>query len=145
MDKGVAIALVSLSLGLLGFLFTHFKSKTVSEIEKKLGQCEERIKSRALASDVEVLKKQMDLFWTMAEKGLGTFLHSPHRAQLDRLIEKVDGGGRLNPDELVEFDVLTAELIRDDPSLTADEKTALIIYRAAVVSRHRARMKPLNH
>lgn len=123
MDKGTLIGIVGLTLAVCSFLFSHFKSKTVADLE----------------SDVRVLQKQMTLFWAIAEKGLGAVLHSPHRAELDGLIEKIDRREQLSQKELDRFDFLMNELICTKPSqMTPGEEAAMVLYHAAVMSRHLA-------
>lgn len=126
----------------MGFILAHFKTKPIAELERAVAECTERMKTLAPVADVEVLKKQMSLFWTIAEKGLGAILHSPHRKELDQLIEKIERGDWLTDTELNQFDELVTELLESKSTIiNNDEKTAMILYHAAVMSRHLAVMR----
>lgn len=74
----------------------------------------------AIRGEVEILKKQMALFWAVIEKNMSTLLHSPHRPILDRLLEKNQMGVRLTDDEAQQLVDLLQKLI-DSQELSRDE------------------------
>lgn len=119
MDKGTTIAIAGIAIAALSFAFTHLKSKSVSVLE----------------SDVAVIKKQVALFWAIVEKEIGNMLHSPHRAELDRLIEKNARREQLEDKELERMSELLQEIIEDEKA-SAGEKSGAIVYKAAVLARH---------
>lgn len=88
-----------------------------------------------LRTDVELLKKQMSLFWGIVEKEIGSMLHSPHREELDKLIERIARGERLGTNGLRRFTVLIDEIL-GDPDTTPGEHTGATLYKAAVLSRY---------
>lgn len=115
MDKATAISLAAIGLTVLGLMATHLRTKSSAE----------------LRTDVELLKKQVALFWTLVEKEIGNMLHSPHREELDALIEK-NAGGKLERKDIERMEQLLRELIKDSPR----EETAALVYLAAVKARH---------
>lgn len=118
MDTGTKISLVAVSVAMVGLLATHFRTKSSAD----------------LRTDVELLKKQVALFWGIVEKEIGNMLHSPHRAELDRLIEK-NVRGRLEPQELERFADLLQEMA-EDTEATHGEQAAAVLLKAAVLARH---------
>lgn len=118
MDTGTKISMVAVTVAVVGLLATHFRTKSSADLK----------------TDVELLKKQMSLFWGIVEKEIGNMLHSPHRAELDRLIEK-NQGGKLEPQDVKRFADLLQELA-DDKDVTHGEQTAAVILKAAVLARH---------
>lgn len=118
MDTGTKISLVAVSVTIVGLLATHFRTKSSAD----------------LRTDVELLKKQVALFWGIVEKEIGNMLHSPHRAELDRLIEK-NVRGRLQPKELERFAELLQEMA-EDKEATHGEQAAAVLLKAAVLARH---------
>lgn len=118
MDTGTKISLVAVSLAIVGFIATHFRTKSSAD----------------LRTDVELLKKQVALFWGIVEKEIGNMLHSPHRAELDRLIEK-NVRGKLEPNELERFAELLQEMA-EDTEATHGEQAAAVLLKAAVLARH---------
>lgn len=118
MDTGTKISLVAVSVAMAGLLATHFRTKSSAD----------------LRTDVELLKKQVSLFWSIVEREIGNMLHSPHRAELDRLIEK-NVRGRLEPQELERFAELLQEMA-EDAEATHGEQAAAVLLKAAVLARH---------
>lgn len=121
MEKDILFLLAVLGgvIGLVSFFLTNFQRKTTSQLQ----------------SDVELLKKQMSLFWGIVEKEIGNMLHSPHREELDKLIEKNISREELTSVELERFSYLLQQLT-EDKGTTNGEKAAAVLLRAALMARH---------
>lgn len=106
-------------LGFATFLLNFVQRKSTGEMQ----------------TDIALLKKQMSLFWGIVEKEIGSMLHSPHRAELDRLIERNAKREKLNERELKRFAELLQELA-EDQELSRGEQTAAVMLKAAILARH---------
>lgn len=118
MDTATKISLVAVSVAIIGLFTTHFRTKNSAD----------------LRTDVELLKKQVALFWHIVEKEIGNMLHSPHRAELDRLIE-ANQQRKLSAEEVKEFARLLSEMA-EDKKATHGEQAAAVLLKAAVLARH---------
>lgn len=113
-------------------------SLTNARYSRRRDQDQEIEKLRAalanLDADHRVIQKQISLFWGIVEKEIGNMLHSPHRAELDRLIEK-NVRGRLDTKEVKRFAELLQEMA-EDKEATHGEQAAAVLLKAAVLARH---------
>src|ERR1051325_800051 len=85
--------------------------------------------------DVEILKKQMDLFWGVIEKEMSKLLHSPHRPILDAFLDRNLGDGSLTRDEAFELVALLQKLI-DSGDLSGDEVSYATLLMATTVAKY---------
>lgn len=114
------IPYVGLAVGILSLLFAHLKTKSPADISARLS----------------VIEKQVALFWSIVEKQMSAVLHSPHRKELDKLLDKNSSGERLTQVEATELVNLIQKLI-DSGELSTDEKTGAIMMMAAVASKYK--------
>ena len=87
-----------------------------------------------LEAEQRVTKKQVQLFWNIVEKEIGNMLHSPHREELDRLIE-ANQQRKLSVKEVGEFARLLSEMA-EDKEASHGEQAAAVLLKAAVLARH---------
>ena len=71
-----------------------------NEISKLLADISEEFDS--MHSEIEVMKKQMEVFWKGVAYNSASLLHSPHTPELDILIERFTSG-IINSDEMNRF------------------------------------------
>lgn len=117
MDEALKVlAVLGAVIGAAGFFMNYFQRKSTAD----------------LLIDVALLKKQMALFWGVVEKEIGNMLHSPHREELDKLIEK-NNHHMLSQDEIHRFAELLQQL-KEDKTASNGERTAAIILRAALLA-----------
>lgn len=81
-------------------------------------------------ADVEVLKKQMELFWRMVEQHMTTVLHSPHTPGLDMLLEKYQGGIRLTPEEANDLSLQLLNIINNPDEIQGNRTGAVFLLAA---------------
>lgn len=131
-----SLAALACSVGALGISLDNLRytrrrhastdwQNAVEEIRKALYE---------LDADHRVTKKQISLFWGIVEREISNMLHSPHRAELDRLIEK-NMHDTLEPTELKRFTDLLQELA-EDKGVSHGEQAAALLLKAVVVARH---------
>lgn len=127
---GVLSSLVALAALVLGVVNARYSRRRDQESE--IDELREELAD--LKADHRVTQKQISLFWGIVEKEIGNMLHSPHRAELDRLIEK-NVRGKLEPNELERFAELLQEMA-EDTEATHGEQAAAVLLKAAVLARH---------
>lgn len=88
-----------------------------------------------LRGEVEVLKKQMGLFWGVVEKQMSQLLHSPHRPVLDRLLDKNNAGEPLTDHEAQQLVSLLQKLI-DSSELSPNEVSWATMLMAVTVAKY---------
>ena len=126
------VAIAGVTLGIINARYMRNRDQStdwdrhIEELQKAVAELE---------ADSRVVKKQVALFWWVVEKGIGNMLHIPHRAELDRLIEKNARRERLEPKEVKRFAELLQE-IAEDEQVSHGEQTAAVILKAAVLARH---------
>lgn len=130
---------VSIGIAVIGVLLTLrsvYQTKEQGQIRTDVELLKHQTREQGqIRTDVELLKKQMSLFWGIVEKEIGNMLHSPHRAELDRLIEKNARRETLAEPEVTRFAELLQEMA-EDPQATHGEQAAAVILKAAVLARH---------
>ena len=85
-----------------------------------------------LKSEVDILKKQMGLFWGVVEKQMSTLLHSPHRPSLDVLLEKNTKGESLTEKEAERLVELLQNLIKEKDISTNEVSYATMLMAVTV-------------
>lgn len=113
------LALIGGGLGILGYFKKQY---TPSELA-------------AIKSDVEILKKQVGLFWGVVEKQMSQLLHSPHRHTLDRLLDKNSAGDRLTDREAEQLIDLLQKLI-DSKDISGDEVAYATMLMAVTAAKY---------
>lgn len=88
-----------------------------------------------LRGEVEVLKKQMGLFWGVVEKQMSQLLHSPHRPILDKLLDKNSAGEPLSDQEARHLVNLLQKLI-DSSELSPNEVSWATMLMAVTVAKY---------
>lgn len=88
-----------------------------------------------LRGEVEVLKKQMGLFWGVVEKQMSQLLHSPHRPILDLLLDKNKAGELLSDQEARQLVNLLQKLI-DSGELSPNEVSWATMLMAVTVAKY---------
>lgn len=119
MDAAKFIPYLAIVIAAYSFVVTHFKTKGAAVLE----------------SDVNLLKKQMELFWSIVEKKMGNELHSPHTPDLDKLLDKTKHGERLTQEEAVELCMLLQKLM-DSDDLSTGEKSSAIMLMAVTMAKY---------
>jgi hypothetical protein len=71
-----------------------------SEISKLLSEMSDEFTE--MHAEIEVMKKQLEVFWRGVAYNSASLLHSPHTPELDVLIEKFTTGV-ISPEELLKF------------------------------------------
>lgn len=115
----LGLAIVGGSLGALSYFKKQYTPKELADIR----------------GEVEILKKQVDLFWGVVEKQMSTLLHSPHRPNLDLLLEKNTRGERLTVEEAVQLIELLQKLI-DSQDLSPGEKSYATMLMATTAAKY---------
>lgn len=82
-----------------------------------------------------ILETNWVLFTRVIEKDLGSMLHSPHRKDLDELIEKNERD-ELSREEALQFAKILDETL-SDAQLRPGEEVGIKLYKASIVSRFR--------
>lgn len=100
----LGLAILGGAMGVISYFQKRYAPKEISDIR----------------SEIEILKKQVGLFWGVVERQMSTLLHSPHRPTLDRLLEKNQAGHKLTDDEANQLVDLLQKLI-DSDDLSRDE------------------------
>lgn len=85
--------------------------------------------------EIQLLKKQVALFWRMVEEHMTTVLHSPHTPDRDKLLEKMQSKERLSPEELNELAEDLEGVINDATEGKGNRATA--VFLLAAVERYR--------
>jgi hypothetical protein len=115
---------ITLTISISTYLKSHFVSK---EAAKKDLEYERRFTK---------LETNADLFYKVIEKDIGNMLHSPHRAALDRLIEKNNDPDReLSREEAIEMVSLLDEMLATE-KLSYGEKFGITVHKASLISRY---------
>lgn len=82
------------------------------------------------------LEMQSELFYKVIEKDIGGMLHSPHRAALDRFIEKNnDPDQELSREEAIEMVSLLDEMLEKE-KLSSGERFGITVHKASLISRY---------
>ena len=84
---------------------------------------------------LDVVEKQVALFWGMVEQHMTTVLHSPHTPVLDVLLEKYQAGVRFNPEEARALSQMLLEII-NDPLEQQGNRTGAVFLLAALDVRY---------
>ena len=109
------ISLGAAVVGLFAFVHSRYKSRELAD----------------LASDVAVLKKQMDLWWAFAEKQMIQNLHSPTHQERDALLDK------MREEDLTKEEALKlAKMIAHEMEQRTDDRGELIMYLGAIVAKY---------
>lgn len=82
-----------------------------------------------------ILETNWGLFTRVIEKDLGNMLHSPHRKELDELIEKNERD-ELTRDEALEFAKILDETLHDT-KLRPGEEVGIKLFKASIIARFR--------
>lgn len=113
---GLLISLVS--LGMAWEARRHSRNReAVAELDALKGV------QSAMSAELQVLKKQMEVFWRGVSFSSSQALHSPHTPALDALIEKFQAG-RIDDEELARFKVMLEELAEDEDETAFRRKMA---------------------
>lgn len=126
------VALVAMTLGIINARYMRRRDDS-TDYENDIDDLRRSINE--LEAEHRVTKKQISLFWGIVEKEVGNMLHSPHREELDRLIEKNTAREELETKEVKRFAELLQEIIDADET-SPGERSGAIVYKAAVLARH---------
>lgn len=82
------------------------------------------------------LETQAELFYKVIERDIGNMIHSPHREELDKLIEKNnDPKSQLTKAEAIRIIELLDEILElENPS--NNERFGITVYKASIISRN---------
>lgn len=88
-----------------------------------------------LRDDVRELQVKIGLYWRMIEDQTSKMLHSPHRPELDKLLEKNQKDG-LTRDEATQLVDLLQKLI-DTEELNPDERSSALMLMAVTAAKYK--------
>lgn len=146
MDNSQAISIaggiVAIIISISTFLKNHYVSKAATEKEFSRAQLDAQRASELSKIFLEYerrftkLEIQAELFYKVIEKDIGDMLHSPHRAALDRLIEKNnDPDQEFTREDAIEMVYLLDEIMEKE-KLTQSEKFGITVHKASLISRY---------
>lgn len=95
-------------------LRSHFVSRDAAQTDARL----------------DVLEKQMGLFWKLVEQHMTTVLHSPHTPDLDKLLEKYQSGEALTEEEADDLAHRLVTLINDSSEVQGNRAGAVFLLAA---------------
>lgn len=134
---GVVSVVVSVST----FFRNHFTSKDTATKDFNRAQLDAQRASELSKIFLEYerrftkLEVQAELFYKVIEKDIGDMLHSPHRPELDKLIEKNnDKEQELTRNEAIRFVQLLEEIL-DHEGPTTGERFGITALKASLISR----------
>lgn len=122
----LAIALIGCVLGYFSYRKKQFVPTEIVELKEELGKVQ---------GDIQVLQKQVSLFWNLAERQMSQLLHSPHRPRLDKLLDKNLRGEELTQKEAVQLVDLLQKLI-DSKVLDGNEVSWAVWLMAVTVGKY---------
>lgn len=118
MDEGIWKYVAGLITVLL-FLSQFYQSRTSAGFDKRLS----------------LLEFKYDLFSKAIEKNIGETVHSPHREELDRLIEKnSDPDQELTREEAIRLVQLLDGTLHD-PQIRPGEEVGIKLFKSSLISR----------
>lgn len=137
---GVVIATV---ISIAAFLKNHFVSKETAKKDFDRAQLDAQRASDLSKIFLEYEKRftrlemQSELFYKVIEKDIGDMLHSPHRAALDRLIEKNnDPNQEFTREDAIEMVIALDRVLEEEKNLSAGEKFGITVHKASLISRY---------
>lgn len=89
-----------------------------------------------MAQRITSVETKVGLFWGLIEKNMSVLLHSPHRPNLDTLLDKNISGEGLTKDEATQLVALLQKLI-DGRELSPNETSWATLLMAATVAKHK--------
>lgn len=124
------------------FLKGHYVSKATSEKDFNRAQIDAE-RARELSRifleyerRFTKLEMQAELFYKVIEKDIGSMLHSPHRAALDRLIEKNNNPyEEFSREDAIKMVNLLDELLEKE-KLSQGERFGITVHKASLISRY---------
>jgi hypothetical protein len=114
-------------------------SKSEASVELMGWSLDDRLAlERRLTSIEREVSNQKELH-DVLEKMMARVLHSPHRPDLDRLLEKIDDGKILTPQEVKLISDWLGD-VASDPAVTKGEQTAASILLALVNAKYNKKL-----
>jgi hypothetical protein len=82
------LSFIAIVISALSLLLSYFNQKAAQgRWEREQAQAQDK-RYNEICSDIAVLKKQVELFWSSIEGNIGTLLKSPHTPDKDLLVYK---------------------------------------------------------
>lgn len=138
---GILASCIGGLLGIVSFFQRRYTPVALAnlktELTKLINDSIQGVEESAASQrgDVEVLKKQMGLFWSVLEKQMSTLLHSPHRPDLDKLLDKNISRQRLTRQEAEDLVDLLYKFT-ESGELTSDEIGFAMVLIATTVGKY---------
>ena len=126
-------AYIGIVISIAGFFITYFgfirsqqdravaHEARMTTMETKIKELEDKDKTcpiNDVEKEVERLKIQNELFWTVLQPHLANIIHSPVHVRRDELVDKFVKGAATH-DELVELDPMLCDEIKEHASVEA--------------------------
>lgn len=136
MDNTLTISLIFSAITLVIAILSFYKNNTVSkqwyEKDKELSAVFLKYESRFTK-----LETQAELWHKAIERDIGNMIHSPHRSELDALIEKNNNpNSDLTREEAREM-VLLLDKIMETEDISQGERFGITVLKSSLISRFR--------